>query len=324
MIAFRLSGEHRDLPLEEIKALYEASETDFEVAERSGRLLLVEKDIDSRTLSRLAFAREYYRVERVADLESLDRVLLALDLKKAESFRVRCLGFENNAAEEKRAGEVIFESSGLAVDLEEPDAAVHLIKLNERVAVSLDKRELGGFGARDPNDRPFSHPLALKPKLARAMLNLARLREGDSVLDPFCGSGSILIEAGLMGMKAFGTDKDREMLWGCRENLGYYGADAMLEEGDATDIALEELDAVVTDPPYARASKMFDKGLDQLYSEFMGSAYRALKPGGFLVLSVPHDATLACARVGFGRVSEHSLYVHKSLTRRIVVLRKKA
>ncbi len=347
MIVFRLSGESRSLPADEIRALYEAYDADLDIMERADRLILVRKDLDPRILSRLAFTHEFYYVERVADMKSLDRVLLALDLKKAESFRVRCLGFEDNAAQERKSGEVIFEGRRLAVDLEGPDLTVHLIKINERVAISFDKHEIEGFNARDPNDRPFFHPLALNPKLARAMLNLARLKEGDRVLDPFCGSGSILIEAGLMGMDAFGTDRDREMLWGCRENLGYYGVEATLGEGDATDIRLEEMDAIVTDPPYARASKMFERGLDQLYSEFLASAYKALKAGGFLVLSVPQGATLAYAivgrrgqqdtslrqgagrrsegpRAGFEMVSECSMYVHKSLTRRIVVLRKKA
>ncbi len=38
----------------------------------------------------------------------------------------------------------------------------------------------------------------LPPKLARMMVNLARVHEGDILLDPFCGTGTVLMEAGLV------------------------------------------------------------------------------------------------------------------------------
>jgi tRNA G10 N-methylase Trm11 len=112
------------------------------------------------------------------------------------------------------------------------------------------------------------------------------------------------------------------MLWGCKKNLDCYGAKADISEGDATQIKLKNVDAIVTDPPYARASKMFDSELEELYDKFLESSFKALKPNGFLVLSVPTDATLAYARVGFEAAGEHELYVHKSLTRKVYILKK--
>ncbi len=45
----------------------------------------------------------------------------------------------------------------------------------------------------------------MSPKLARCMVNLTGVKENDLVLDPFCGTGGILIEAGIMGARVIGV-----------------------------------------------------------------------------------------------------------------------
>lgn len=44
------------------------------------------------------------------------------------------------------------------------------------------------------------------PQLAKALINLSGIAEGATVLDPFCGSGTTLLEARLNGLRARGTD----------------------------------------------------------------------------------------------------------------------
>jgi DNA modification methylase len=44
------------------------------------------------------------------------------------------------------------------------------------------------------------------PQLAKSLFNLAGLAPGQRVLDPFCGSGTVLLEAYLNGLTSFGTD----------------------------------------------------------------------------------------------------------------------
>ena len=52
------------------------------------------------------------------------------------------------------------------------------------------------------------HPYKGKfyPQLAKALLNTARLRDGAAVLDPFCGSGTTLLEGFLNGLRTRGID----------------------------------------------------------------------------------------------------------------------
>ena len=44
------------------------------------------------------------------------------------------------------------------------------------------------------------------PQLAKSLFNLANLNSGDTILDPFCGSGTVLLEGYLNGLNATGFD----------------------------------------------------------------------------------------------------------------------
>jgi tRNA G10 N-methylase Trm11 len=60
-------------------------------------------------------------------------------------------------------------------------------------------------------------------KLSQIMLNLALNGSEDKALvhDPFCGSGTILMESGIMGLDFIGTDINQEILEDCNLNLSW-------------------------------------------------------------------------------------------------------
>ena len=78
------------------------------------------------------------------------------------------------------------------------------------------------FEKRKSHLRPRPSPISLHPKLARALVNLTGAEENEIITDPFCGSGGILIEAGLMGMKTIGYDINKKMIWKSMVNLKHY------------------------------------------------------------------------------------------------------
>lgn len=60
----------------------------------------------------------------------------------------------------------------------------------------------------------------LPPKLARLMVNLAQAPEGSGILDPFCGSGTVLQEAALLGYRHLvGVDVDSQGIDRTRKNF---------------------------------------------------------------------------------------------------------
>ncbi len=80
------------------------------------------------------------------------------------------------------------------------------------------------YGRRD-YQRPArdEHSGMIPPKVAQSMINLAgNLKPMDYILDPFCGSGTILQEAILMGFRAIGSDIDQTAIENSEKNLEWF------------------------------------------------------------------------------------------------------
>ncbi|MFQ5892317.1 MAG: TIGR01177 family methyltransferase, partial [Candidatus Methanofastidiosia archaeon] len=166
------------------------------------------------------------------------------------------------------------------------------------------------FEVRKPQNRPFKKPLSLHPKFARLICNLSRAKE--EVLDPFCGTGGILIEAGLMGLKPLGLDIQDEMVSGCTQNLLYFNIENFdVKEGDASFLRdyFSEVEAVATDVPYGRGSFLSRKK-EGLYQKAFKSIREVCKTA-CIVTSCPYDFE----SLGFEVLGVYNLKVHRSLVR---------
>lgn len=71
---------------------------------------------------------------------------------------------------------------------------IHFLLMKDRITVTLDT---SGVGLHKRGYRARSNAAPIKETLAAGLVDLARVRESDTVVDPFCGSGTILIEAAL-------------------------------------------------------------------------------------------------------------------------------
>lgn len=80
----------------------------------------------------------------------------------------------------------------------------------------------------------------LPPKLARMMVNLSGFAQGDILLDPFCGSGTVLQEAALLGVgRMIGSDISEKAVADTAKNMEW-----LFEDGGVA--ALEEYELYVT------------------------------------------------------------------------------
>jgi tRNA (guanine10-N2)-dimethyltransferase len=157
------------------------------------------------------------------------------------------------------------------------------------------------------------------------MVNLARAPGGGTVLDPFCGVGGILIEAGLMGMRVVGVDLDPGMVEKARLNLESYGIRRFrLEVGDACGWRGKKVDAVVTDPPYGRQASTGRRKLEELYRGAFNAMAEVLKRRKYLCLTSPSELELGemASEAGLEEKERYEQKVHRSLIRRIQVFRR--
>ncbi len=148
----------------------------------------------------------------------------------------------------------------------------------------------------------------LPPKLARIMLNLAGVIEGATVLDPFCGSGTVLQEALLLGARsALGFDiapraveESRANLAWLQEHHGQLPGTARIRQGSSVDVAQMvppySVDAVVTEPhlgPPLTGSESpgqiqtTQKKLCELYTRTFENLSHVLTPRGTVVFLLP-------------------------------------
>lgn len=71
---------------------------------------------------------------------------------------------------------------------------IHFLIMKDEMTVTLDT---SGEGLHKRGYRAFSNAAPIKETLAAGIADIARVRASDTVIDPFCGSGTILIEAAL-------------------------------------------------------------------------------------------------------------------------------
>lgn len=63
----------------------------------------------------------------------------------------------------------------------------------------------------------------LPAKLSRILVNLAGIKAGQTIWDPFCGSGTILLEAFRLGINIIGSDISDNVVEICKENIKWLG-----------------------------------------------------------------------------------------------------
>lgn len=136
----------------------------------------------------------------------------------------------------------------------------------------------------------------LPPKIARSMVNLVPLTgEGHILLDPFCGSGRVLIEAAELGYQVAGADISAKQISDTKENLQSMSFFGQLEVLDATHLSTKfsNIDAIVTEPFLGKPKFRQDEirfivpGLEKLYLGCLKDWLKVLKPGGYVVMVFP-------------------------------------
>ncbi|MBA2862516.1 tRNA (guanine10-N2)-dimethyltransferase [Methanococcus maripaludis] len=340
---FLLSAEHEKLPLAELNALIDIFSLDGNLNCFKNYVILessISEDIIKKMVSRGGYTNEGHVLFSETPIinQNVDETLhnffkisetLDFPVEHDETFAVRVLKLEkdspfNSMEIERKLGGIIKKKTSAEVSLKNPIKTIRVVISDNKIytGLVLEKRDIEYFQNNRPHLRAYFHPGCIMPKLARCLVNLSRVKEGEIVLDPFCGTGGFLIEAGFLGCKLIGSDIDEQMVKGAILNLNTYDLSKQvisIKQNDAKNVSkylgelgIEKIDGIVTDPPYGIST--FKKGdMLEIFEKIAG----VLKNNDYLVFAAPNKMELNLELVKF-----YEMRVHKSLTRYIHVYRK--
>jgi tRNA (guanine10-N2)-dimethyltransferase len=317
---------------------------------RVGVGLAVADAVDRIRVRRLAFTH------RASDLlircrplvTAAEEALRAASLDRSGSVAVRARNVRGSTDVDTRRVErvlgAVLVDRGFSVDLDEPDHELGVLFAGAPPAGPVTDDEVGvvddgavcllgwryveserGYGDRRPTDRPFFQPGSMDPLLARVLVNLAGAGPGTRLLDPMCGTGGVLIEAGLVGADVLGVDAQEKMIRGTRRNLTAYldadETDTTVLRGDATRLPFADgtVDGVVFDAPYGRQSAVAGTGPRTLAAGALREARRVADRG---VVVADQEYTAAAEDAGWRVTGRYPRRVHRSLVRHVHVLEK--
>ena len=339
---FLVSGEHETLPFSELKAILEAEGFQYKVLERLTQVLRLEgkresvRVVASRAALTRVGAEEIFKCEadNAEIIRKLSQTPLENFIKSGETFVVRMKRVAGSSPHlstlwlERKIGEIILNKvANVKVNLFNPDKVFFGILTQNQFIFGLKLAEVKPkpFVQRRPKNKPFFHPSAMPAKLSRCMVNLARPKRNSLFLDPFCGTGSLLIEAGLIGCRLIGCDIKRLMVKGSRENLRFCG---LKPEGlivaDARKPPFSYADCVSTDPPYGRSATTMGSTTKEIVSETLNMLLDIIPKGGHICMASPKTVQLGTVgkEIGYKHLESHFVYVHRSLTREIAVFKR--
>jgi tRNA (guanine10-N2)-dimethyltransferase len=339
---FLISGEFQTLSFSELKAILETEDYTYRVVEKLDHAVRLEANKESvrQVQRRSAYTRvcalELFTCD--ASDEAVTQAANQTDfnavLSEGETFAVRIRRIKQYSTKdatmnlERNLGKLILQNANHAkVNLRQPAKTFFGILTNGKLVFGLKLAEIIAkpFVERRPRKKPFFHPSAMNSKLARCMVNLAHAQSDTIVLDPFCGTGTTIIEATLIGCKAVGADVQRRMAKGAKQNLKHFNlTPEAIMVADARKLPLTRVDSIVTDPPYGRSATTLKSNTRTIVQELLKSAVTLLGKGQRICIASPKTlhVTAIGESLGYQHVESHFAYVHRTLTREVAVFQK--
>lgn len=176
------------------------------------------------------------------------------------------------------------------------------------LAKTLIVQDIVSYGERDYEKPGRDAKIGMMPpKLAQIMINLAKVKEGQLIFDPFCGTGTILQEALLDDYRIVGSDANGEQIERCKENLTWLSEKYVLTYPEykvfqagyneaIKKLKPDSVDAIVTEstlgPVYRKIPNNEEikdnyNVLKKIYTSFLQNVQPILKSKGRIVVTLP-------------------------------------
>jgi len=330
-LMFELSKEHATLPGAEVLATLKAEHMKATFISSTEDLLIVDTTPNDEEIRRLSERLAYsFMIDELlfscpASLDEIVKCAQEHPLRQAGSIAIRCKNRSLDIASQQlidALGSIYTKQR--VVNLTNPEIELRAVVTGDTAYIGIKKADLdtSHFHKRRGHFRPFLLPITLHPKIARALVNLTQVKKQQTLLDPFCGTGGILLEAGLLGVRIIGSDIEKKMIDGSQKNLEFYHLNGyQLFCTDIGDIQryVSSVDAIATDFPYARATTTKGEQLVQLYNRAFKTISQILKKNRYAVVGLSSKEICAIGEQYLSVRDTYPVKSHRSLTRYFVV-----
>ncbi len=122
----------------------------------------------------------------------------------------------------------------------------------------IEKYDSDAVEKRDMEKPVRRNELSISPRLAKILVNLSQVKKGETLLDPFCGIGTVLQEALLQGIKVMGVDKDKSATNNAKINLKWFNfSDKTYKifNDDSSLVKIPHVEGIATEPDLGELQK---------------------------------------------------------------------
>ena len=122
----------------------------------------------------------------------------------------------------------------------------------------IQKNNYEEIEKRDMKKPVRRESLSISPRIAKIMINLSQIKEGETLLDAFCGIGVILEEALTQSIKVIGIDKDKKAISGAKTNLKWFKFNKEnyeLINEDSSIVKTEKVSGMCSEPDFGKTLK---------------------------------------------------------------------
>ncbi|HSX24846.1 MAG TPA: DNA methyltransferase [Candidatus Andersenbacteria bacterium] len=230
----------------------------------------------------------------------------AISIKKAAKAQGSKLSFIEPKGSSLNAAQVLFNKL-----TENPNMDLSILRIGENYMLlkTIHIQNIAQYELRDTS-RPARDARVglLPPKLAQIMINLTMPQKNTTIYDPFCGMGTILQEAWIMGFQAIGSDASERMISASQENLAWIAQHfpvspdirpetflhdvtqqfpEYLIEKKLTIITEPFLGTPLTHPLSSPEIEIFHNKIIELYRFFFQNIRKVLAPGARVLVLLP-------------------------------------
>jgi len=326
-IIFELSKEYKHLAIDEIISCLKSCNINYKIVEFNQELLIISTKNNFKKIEeiskRVALTYNIGLLLFTSSNSTQELINKSLKVKIDEpgsiavSYRNRTIDIDSQKII-KTIASIITKNRN--VDLLNPDVEIRCLITKNKTYVSINKFKIdrNQFEKRKVQHRPFFSPISLHPKLSRVITNLSEIKKNELLLDPFCGTGGILIEAGILGFNIIGNDVEKKLVEGCKINLNFYNIlNYKLYNLDIGKIIekIDKVDVIVTDFPYGKSTTTNGEKIISLYKRAFSVINKLLKEDRKAIIGLSNRDMIELGKNYLYLEKTYEIRVHNSLTR---------